>query len=146
MGSSQTLKTEGEETARSDKRYHDLALIILFSTLELFHTERTHVRNLKILYRVFYRPMAMQKIIGLEMVKLLFSNLDEVLEVHSEMKQKMRIAVDMWKRDSALDGLYGDIGELMEGMFDGASGERLMNVTAAFCQHQQHALDFLRQL
>uniref|UniRef100_A0A914RRY4 Uncharacterized protein n=1 Tax=Parascaris equorum TaxID=6256 RepID=A0A914RRY4_PAREQ len=33
----------------------------------------------------------------------------------------------------------------MESMFDGENGKRLMEATSAFCQHQQHALDILRQ-
>lgn len=112
---------------------------------ELFHTERTHVRNLKILYTVFYKPMLVQNVVPPDMVKLFFANLDELVEIHGEMNRKMRNAVEEWKRESTLNGLFGEIGALMESMFDGESGVRLMNATAAFCQHQQHALDILRQ-
>uniref|UniRef100_A0A915BA68 DH domain-containing protein n=1 Tax=Parascaris univalens TaxID=6257 RepID=A0A915BA68_PARUN len=112
---------------------------------ELFHTERTHVRNLKVLYTVFYKPMVMQNVVPPDVVKLFFANLDQLVEIHGEMSMKMRNAVEEWKRDSALNGLFGEIGALMESMFDGENGKRLMEATSAFCQHQQHALDILRQ-
>uniref|UniRef100_A0A915DQH6 Rho guanine nucleotide exchange factor 12 n=1 Tax=Ditylenchus dipsaci TaxID=166011 RepID=A0A915DQH6_9BILA len=111
---------------------------------ELFHTERTHVRNLKILYQVFYRPLVVQQLVPAELIKLLFGNIDDLLEVHLEMHRKMKLAREMWRREGASEGLYGDIGELLEGMFDGPSGERLKKATALFCQNQQHALDTLR--
>ena len=112
---------------------------------EFFHTERTHVRNLKILHKVFYRPMVVQKVAKPELVSLLFGNLDELLQVHSEMHQKMKLAMEIWRRNGSLEGgLYGDIGDLVEAMFDGPCGERLMHATATFCQNQQHALDTLR--
>uniref|UniRef100_A0A1I7WXK8 PDZ domain-containing protein n=1 Tax=Heterorhabditis bacteriophora TaxID=37862 RepID=A0A1I7WXK8_HETBA len=110
---------------------------------ELFHTERTHVRNLKILLNVFYKPMLANNIVSPDVVHLLFANLDEVLEIHIEMCAKMRRSVEQWRRENN-HGLYGNIGELMEGMFDGEAGEKLMQVTSMFCQHQQHALDILR--
>uniref|UniRef100_F1KQK1 Rho guanine nucleotide exchange factor 12 n=1 Tax=Ascaris suum TaxID=6253 RepID=F1KQK1_ASCSU len=112
---------------------------------ELFHTERTHVRNLKVLYTVFYKPMVMQNVVPPDVVKLFFANLDQLVEIHGEMSMKMRNAVEEWKRDSTLNGLFGEIGALMESMFDGENGKRLMEATSAFCQHQQHALDILRQ-
>uniref|UniRef100_A0A914MQN2 Uncharacterized protein n=1 Tax=Meloidogyne incognita TaxID=6306 RepID=A0A914MQN2_MELIC len=115
---------------------------------ELFHTERTHVRNLKILYKIFYRPMIMQRVASPELIKLLFGNLDELLQVHSEMNSKMRAAVENWQRfgvGNGGGGLYGDIGELIVNLFDGAIGEKLMHNTALFCRNQQHALDTLRQ-
>ena len=86
----------------------------------------------------------MKQIVSSDVIKLIFANLDEILDIHTEIKNKMKIALDLWKRDSTLNGLYGDIGELMEGVFDGSNGERLMKATATFCQHQQHALDYLR--
>uniref|UniRef100_A0A915LHA3 DH domain-containing protein n=1 Tax=Meloidogyne javanica TaxID=6303 RepID=A0A915LHA3_MELJA len=109
---------------------------------------KTHVRNLKILYKIFYRPMIMQRVASPELIKLLFGNLDELLQVHSEMNSKMRAAVENWQRfgvGNGGGGLYGDIGELIVNLFDGAIGEKLMHNTALFCRNQQHALDTLRQ-
>lgn len=145
---------------------------------ELFHTERTHVRNLKILYKIFYRPLVMLRIESPQLIRLLFGNLNELLMVHQEMYKKMRQALAMWKQQFAAgtfnsgyinDGAsdtggsvasapasiaastsnltppYGNIGELIQNIFDGKTGENLMRETAMFCQNQQHALDTLRQ-
>ncbi|KJH44988.1 hypothetical protein DICVIV_08972 [Dictyocaulus viviparus] len=111
---------------------------------ELFHTERTHVRNLKILLRVFYKPMLTNNIVSPDVVHLLFANLDQLLEIHTDMSNRMRQAVEKWRRDPTLNGLYGNVGELMEKMFEGEAGERFMQITSTFCQHQQHALEILR--
>lgn len=53
---------------------------IVKNSAELFHTERTHVRNLKVLKKLFYEPLVMQHA---ELAKILFTNLDEVLDIHS---------------------------------------------------------------
>ncbi|CAJ0933896.1 unnamed protein product, partial [Mesorhabditis belari] len=111
---------------------------------ELFHTERTHVRNLKIVHKLFYTPMTQQNLIPPDIVELLFANIDEILQLHQSMNKQMRAAVEEWKRDPQLNGLYGDIGELMDGMFSGEPGEKLREATAEFCKHQQHALEILR--
>ncbi|VDM58603.1 unnamed protein product [Angiostrongylus costaricensis] len=93
---------------------------------ELFHTERTHVRNLKILLRVFYKPMLVNNVVSPEVVHLLFANLDQLLEIHTDMSNQMRQAVEQWRRDPTLNGLYGNVGELLEKMFDGEAGEKFM--------------------
>ncbi|CAL2049338.1 unnamed protein product [Caenorhabditis brenneri] len=113
---------------------------------ELFHTERTHVRNLKILYHVFYKPIVTSKIVSEEIINLLFANLEELLSLHKSMSDAMRAEVEKWRAapPRVNGGIYGDIGMLMESMFDGEAAENLMRVTATFCQHQQHALEFLR--
>ncbi|KAF1747163.1 hypothetical protein GCK72_023624 [Caenorhabditis remanei] len=113
---------------------------------ELFHTERTHVRNLKILYHVFYKPLITNKIVSEDLTNLLFANLEELLNLHKSMSDAMRSEVEKWRTapPRVNGGIYGDIGLLMERMFDGEAAENLMRVTATFCQHQQHALEFLR--
>lgn len=111
---------------------------------ELFHTERTHVRNLKILMKLFYKPMLTNNVVSPEVLSLLFANLEQLIDVHSKMSRKMREACEMFKRDPTLHGPFGDIGSMVEGMFLGEEGDRLMQVTSVFCQHQQHALEILR--
>jgi len=51
--------------------------------LELFYTERSHVRKLKVLYLVFYRPMCSDAAIDQKIVDIIFPNLQELLTVHS---------------------------------------------------------------
>ncbi|GMT06339.1 hypothetical protein PENTCL1PPCAC_28513, partial [Pristionchus entomophagus] len=111
---------------------------------ELFHTERTHVRNLKILYSIFYQPMILKNTVSQDLLWLFFANIEELLGIHKEMNRKMRDQVEEWRKESSLNGLYGDIGNLMEDLFDGENGEKLKQATSLFCQHQQHALEILR--
>ncbi|CAI5454324.1 unnamed protein product [Caenorhabditis angaria] len=114
---------------------------------ELFHTERTHVRNLKILYHVFYKPLANNnKLMSDEVTKLLFANLEDLLNLHKKMSDAMRAEVQKWRTGPPRPngGIYGNIGDLMESMFDGEAAAELMEITSTFCQHQQHALEFLR--
>ncbi|VDN03895.1 unnamed protein product [Thelazia callipaeda] len=118
---------------------------LYIQSVELFHTERTHVRNLKILYKVFYKPMILQNIVPPEVIKLFFPNLEDLLEVHGNMSSMMRNRKEEWKRDCTLNGLLGNVGSLMEDLFGGVNGLKLMEATSTFCQHQQHALDILRQ-
>ncbi|KAL3104852.1 hypothetical protein niasHT_020418 [Heterodera trifolii] len=104
---------------------------------ELYQTERTHVLRLKVLYKVFYRPMVLQRVASPHLVKLLFGNLDELLKVHAEMCQKM-------KRLRLQNGLYGELGSVVEELFCGPCGDKFRATVALFCQNQQHALDALR--
>lgn len=73
---------------------------------ELFHTERTHVRNLKVLDSLFYRPMIQEQLLPADFISLLFPNLEEMLEIHSNFNQKM-------KARRKEEHIIGDIGQLM---------------------------------
>uniref|UniRef100_A0A914I5J6 Guanine nucleotide exchange factor n=1 Tax=Globodera rostochiensis TaxID=31243 RepID=A0A914I5J6_GLORO len=90
-----------------------------------------------VLYKVFYRPMVLQRVASPHLVKLLFGNLDELLKLHAEMCQKM-------KRLRRPNGLYGDLGAPVEELFSGQCGAKFKATVALFCQNQQHALDALR--
>lgn len=70
---------------------------------ELFHTERSHVRNLKVLDRVFYRPLLDNGFSDL--VNLLFPNLPDMLEIHGRFNTLMKAR----KRDQPAVETVGDI-------------------------------------
>ncbi|KAI6177629.1 hypothetical protein M3Y97_00928700 [Aphelenchoides bicaudatus] len=112
---------------------------------EFYHTERTHVRNLKVICRFFFKPIVEQKLGSREFVKLVFGNLDELLELHSGMFQRMRVVNEQWKKDPAYDGLYGRMGETIANFFNGEDGEKMQKITAAFCQDQQQGLRVLAE-
>ena len=58
---------------------------------ELFHTERSHVRKLKVLNLLFYKPLLQEaSLMPRDLLDRLFCNLDEVLELHIEYNQKMK--------------------------------------------------------
>ncbi|XP_046401357.1 rho guanine nucleotide exchange factor 11 isoform X3 [Ischnura elegans] len=105
---------------------------------ELFHTERSHVRNLKVLDRVFYRPMVEQGILSSEQIQLLFANLEEMLDIHSQFNSAMKA-----KRREA--PVVERVGEILLSMLDGGCGENFENAAARFCARQQIALESLKE-
>lgn len=54
----------------------------LLCFLELFHTERAHMRNMKILDQLFNKPMLKTEHISQELVKALFPNLEKIISLH----------------------------------------------------------------
>ncbi|XP_072764898.1 rho guanine nucleotide exchange factor 12 isoform X1 [Anoplolepis gracilipes] len=104
---------------------------------ELFHTERSHVRALKVLSHVFHKPLLESQVLPLDQIQLLFSNLDEMLMIHSRFNQSM-------KRKKKENPCVGNVGELLLEMFDGEAGEAFERTASAYCAKQQVALDALR--
>ena len=71
----------------------ELSPIFVISFLfvsELFHTERTHVRKLKVLNHLFYTPLQKNELMPKELFNRLFANLPEVLALHVEYNQVMK--------------------------------------------------------
>ena len=58
---------------------------------ELIHTERKHMRNLKIMKHHFYVPIKIEVLLSDEDRNLLFPNLDEVLELHCKSNRTFEI-------------------------------------------------------
>ncbi|XP_039306176.1 rho guanine nucleotide exchange factor 11 isoform X2 [Solenopsis invicta] len=104
---------------------------------ELFHTERSHVRALKVLSHVFHKPLLESQVLPLDQIQLLFSNLDEMLMIHSRFNQVM-------KRKKKENPCVNDVGELLLEMFDGEAGEVFEKAASTYCAKQQVALDALR--
>ncbi|KAF5304968.1 hypothetical protein FQR65_LT18831, partial [Abscondita terminalis] len=105
---------------------------------ELFHTERSHVRNLWVLENLFKRPLQTSKLLKNEEINLIFPNLCELLELHSQLNNIMRS-----KRKE--NPIIKDIGDMMLNMFDGQVGENFQACAAAFCERQQVALEFIKE-
>ncbi|XP_029032097.2 rho guanine nucleotide exchange factor 11 isoform X2 [Osmia bicornis bicornis] len=104
---------------------------------ELFHTERSHVRALRVLSHVFHKPLLESQVLPLDQIQLLFSNLDEMVTIHSRFNQTM-------KRKKKENPCVGDVGELLLEMFDGDNGESFERAASTYCAKQQVALDALR--
>lgn len=103
----------------------------------MFHTERSHVRALKVLSTVFHKPLLESQVLPPDQILLLFSNLDEMLEIHSGFNQLM-------KSKKKENPCVGDVGDLLLGMFDGPAGETFERAASTYCAKQQVALDALR--
>ncbi len=85
----------------------------LFTFSEFFHTERSHVRNLKVLDRLFYRPLIESSAMSTDLAERLFPNLDEVLSLHNQYNQKMK--------ERAKAGFpVGNIGDILTEMVSAA--------------------------
>ncbi|XP_076339826.1 uncharacterized protein LOC143240749 [Tachypleus tridentatus] len=104
---------------------------------ELFHTERTHVRNLKILDRLFFKPLQQEKLLQQDLLDFLFPNLEELLKIHSRFNSIMKT-----RRQE--QPVIQDIGDIMLKMLDGPSGEELKSKAAVFCHNQSFALKLLK--
>ncbi|XP_078675940.1 rho guanine nucleotide exchange factor 12-like isoform X10 [Branchiostoma floridae x Branchiostoma belcheri] len=105
---------------------------------ELFHTEKAHVRNLKVLDLIFHRRMLQDNILPYDVVKQVFPNMQEVIDMHSTLNQAM-------KAKKKADGhIVGQIGDLLLDRFDGESGEQFRHAAAVFCANQKAAVEMIR--
>ncbi|XP_055330885.1 rho guanine nucleotide exchange factor 11-like isoform X2 [Paramacrobiotus metropolitanus] len=105
---------------------------------ELFHTERTHVRNLKVLHQVFYQPMLRDQILPPDILHLIFANLEEMLSLHNDINRAMR-------RLKKSTDLVGNVGDLLISCFGPASIHKFKLAAAAFCRNQHFGLEALKQ-
>ncbi|XP_031357131.1 rho guanine nucleotide exchange factor 2-like isoform X2 [Photinus pyralis] len=105
---------------------------------ELFHTERSHVRNLWVLENLFKKPLQLSKLLKNEEINLIFPNLGDLLEIHSQLNTTM-------KNKRKENPVIKDIGDMLLNMFDGVVGENFQAGAAAFCERQQLALEFIKE-
>ncbi|XP_030833965.1 interaptin isoform X2 [Strongylocentrotus purpuratus] len=108
---------------------------------ELFHTEKTHVRSLKVLRKVFFLPMLEQEIVGLTSATIyyIFPNIDEMIDIHGSLNNAM-------KREKRTSHIVQEVSQMLLERFDGESGETMKRVCASFCQNQSIAMEHLKKL
>ncbi|XP_063889544.1 rho guanine nucleotide exchange factor 1-like isoform X2 [Scylla paramamosain] len=105
---------------------------------ELFHTERTHVRVLKVLKHLFQVPMSEAGLLSKQQLDLLFPNLDEILEIHVIFNQAM-------KKRRIEEPIVSRVGDVLINMFDGEQGDYFQQQAAEFVRSQFTALENLKQ-
>ncbi|CAG9824246.1 unnamed protein product [Phaedon cochleariae] len=105
---------------------------------ELFHTESSHVRNLKVLYKIFYKKIHETQTLKQDELNLLFPNIKEILDLHTEFSKEMR-------RRRREDPIVKELGAMLGGMFGDRFGESLKRAAATFCERQQLALEFIKR-
>ncbi|XP_057302148.1 rho guanine nucleotide exchange factor 12-like isoform X2 [Hydractinia symbiolongicarpus] len=108
---------------------------------ELIHTERTHVRNLKVLDKVFYRPLINKNILPIHQIKLIFPNLEELIDIHESLLKAMKKRVAESKSE-----VIHNIGDVMLERVDGEAGEKVKEACAKFCCGQKNALEQMKKL
>jgi len=106
---------------------------------ELFQTEKSHVRNLKVLDRVFRRPLLESGLVPREVVERLFPNIEEVLAVHSGYSSAMR---NMEQSGFPI----GSVGDLLANMFLGSFGDKLITAGAEFTKNQKFTIEELKRI
>ncbi|XP_059176336.1 rho guanine nucleotide exchange factor 12-like isoform X3 [Physella acuta] len=105
---------------------------------ELFYTERTHLRNLKIIDLLFNRPMLQEQGVIADLARALFPTMNELISLHETVTKDMKERVK-------INPVVKDVGDLLLKRFDGQAGEWFRKICAEYCRNQAFALDFLKK-
>ncbi|KAL8598393.1 hypothetical protein ACOMHN_032670 [Nucella lapillus] len=104
---------------------------------ELFHTEKAHLRNLKVLDILFYNPMVLHGLMP-ELARALFPNIEEIIRLHASMNKSM-------KDRRSHNPVLGDVGDILLERFDGEKGDEFRKACAEYCRNQSFALEALKR-
>ncbi|NXQ90922.1 ARHGB factor, partial [Nyctibius grandis] len=104
---------------------------------ELFATEWSHLRILRVLDLLFYQRMKKEGLLSREELALLFPNLPDLIEIHNSLSESM-------KKLREEGPIIKDIGDLMLSRFDGLAKEEIQQVAADFCSYQSIALELIK--
>uniref|UniRef100_A0A3Q4GM96 Rho guanine nucleotide exchange factor (GEF) 12a n=1 Tax=Neolamprologus brichardi TaxID=32507 RepID=A0A3Q4GM96_NEOBR len=102
--------------------------------IHLFYTERAHVRMLKVLDNVFYQKLTKDSILPPADIKNIFSNLEEVLQLH-------QMAAVRKRNDSSV---IDQIGDDLLSWFSGGEEEKIKQAVGTFCSNQPFALELIK--
>ncbi|XP_065366729.1 uncharacterized protein RhoGEF2 isoform X2 [Calliphora vicina] len=107
---------------------------------EIYQTERSHVRTLKLLKHLFLLPLQESTLLTPDHLMLLFPpSLSSLCDLHGAFEQKLK------QRRLEHNYIVNSVGDLFAEMFDGQSGEELREFAAQFCARQQIALEALKE-
>lgn len=106
---------------------------------ELFHTERAHVRMLKVLDHVFFQKLTKEAILPAADIKNIFTNLEEILQLHVSILEQMA-AVRKRNESSVID----QIGDDLLSWFSGGEEEKIKQAVGTFCSNQPFALEIIK--
>ncbi|NXN94982.1 ARHGB factor, partial [Rhinopomastus cyanomelas] len=104
---------------------------------ELFATEGSHLRILRVLDLLFYQRMRKENLLSREELALLFPNLPDLIEIHNSLSESM-------KKLREEGPIIKEIGDLMLSRFDGLAKEEIQQVAADFCSYQSIALELIK--
>ncbi|XP_057583048.1 rho guanine nucleotide exchange factor 11 isoform X7 [Hippopotamus amphibius kiboko] len=104
---------------------------------ELFVTETSHLRTLRVLDLIFYQRMKKEGLLPREELARLFPNLPELIEIHNSWCEAMRKLREEGP-------IIKEVGDLMLARFDGPAREELQQVAAQFCSYQSIALELIK--
>ncbi|XP_050970709.1 rho guanine nucleotide exchange factor 11 isoform X2 [Labeo rohita] len=101
---------------------------------ELFTTEVSHLRTLRVLDLVFYQKM--QSVLSPEELSCIFLNLRQVCELHASLCEAMKK-----RRESPI---VQGIGDVMLATFEGEAGEQFEEQVSHLCSQQSQALELIK--
>ncbi|XP_026512044.1 rho guanine nucleotide exchange factor 11 isoform X1 [Terrapene carolina triunguis] len=104
---------------------------------ELFATEASHLRILRVLDVLFYQRMKRENLLSREELGLLFPNLPDLIDIHNSLSESM-------KKLREEGPIIKEIGDLMLSRFDGPAREEIQQVAADFCSYQSIALELIK--
>uniref|UniRef100_A0A3Q2XYZ7 DH domain-containing protein n=1 Tax=Hippocampus comes TaxID=109280 RepID=A0A3Q2XYZ7_HIPCM len=140
------LEEEEEEEAREAPHWQETLPPQLLAALgpreaerqaviyELFTTEASHLRTLRVLDQVFFQKM--RAVLSADELACIFPNLPQVYELHASLCEAMKK-----RRES---GIVRDIGDVMLARFDGAAGEEFEQQASQLCRQQSRALELIK--
>ncbi|CAN9511359.1 unnamed protein product [Ophioblennius macclurei] len=106
---------------------------------ELFYTERTHVRMLRVLDHLFYQRLTREGILPPADIKNIFTNLEEIVQLHVSILEQM-VAVRKRNESSVID----QIGDDLLSWFSGGEEEKIKQAVGTFCSNQPFALEIIK--
>ncbi|XP_061664392.1 rho guanine nucleotide exchange factor 11 isoform X2 [Syngnathoides biaculeatus] len=101
---------------------------------ELFRTELSHLRTLRVLDQVFFQKM--RAVLSAEELACIFPNLPQVYELHASLCEAMR------KRRESI--IVQDVGDVVLARFEGAAGEEFQEQASHLCRQQSQALELIK--
>ncbi|XP_061768967.1 rho guanine nucleotide exchange factor 11 isoform X7 [Nerophis ophidion] len=101
---------------------------------ELFTTEASHMRTLRVLDQVFFQKM--RAVLNADELACIFPNLPQVYELHASLCEVLR------KQRESL--IVQDIGEVMLARFEGAPGAEFQEQVSQLCRQQSQALELIK--
>ncbi|XP_060767840.1 rho guanine nucleotide exchange factor 11 isoform X2 [Neoarius graeffei] len=101
---------------------------------ELFMTEVSHLRTLRVLDQVFFQKM--RNLLTSDELSCIFPNLPQVYELHASLCESMRKL-----RDSPI---VQGIGDIMLARFEDAAGEEFQEQVSHLCSQQSQALELIK--
>ncbi|XP_061619409.1 rho guanine nucleotide exchange factor 11 isoform X4 [Phyllopteryx taeniolatus] len=101
---------------------------------ELFTTEASHLRTLRVLDQVFFQKM--RAVLSADELACIFPNLPQVYELHASLCEAMRK-----RRESVI---VQDIGDVVLARFEGAAGEEFQEQASQLCRQQSQALELIK--
>ncbi|XP_053089332.1 rho guanine nucleotide exchange factor 11 isoform X4 [Pangasianodon hypophthalmus] len=101
---------------------------------ELFTTEASHLRTLRVLDQVFFQKM--RNLLTSDELSCIFPNLPQVYELHASLCESMKKL-----RESPI---VQGIGDIMLARFEDAAGEEFQEQVSHMCSQQSQALELIK--